>query len=95
VVFPEAECRAQVVVEDHGFGIDSKQLPRIFDRFYRGDPSRNPTTRGFGLGLAIVKALLESYGGTIIAESVQGKGTRMTVSLPVESASPNRNIAVY
>ena len=95
VVFPEADCRAQVVVEDHGFGIDSKQLPRIFDRFYRGDPSRNPTTRGFGLGLAIVKALLESYGGTIIAESVQGKGTRMTVSLPVESASPNRNIAVY
>lgn len=94
VVSLGVDGRAQVVVEDHGFGIDSEQLPRIFDRFYRGDPSRNRTTRGFGLGLAIVKALLESYGGTIVAESVRGKGTRMTVILPATSASLIRDFAV-
>jgi signal transduction histidine kinase len=73
---------AQIIFEDHGAGIDPAHLPHIFERFYRGDPSRNRATGGFGLGLAIVKALVEAYGGMIMADSTPGKGTRMTVVLP-------------
>ncbi len=75
--------KARITFQDHGAGISPSDLPRIFDRFYRGDPSRTRATGGFGLGLAIVKALVEAYGGTIAAESDPGKGTRMTVELPV------------
>lgn len=73
---------AQIIFEDHGAGIAPDHLPHIFERFYRGDPSRNRATGGFGLGLAIVKALVEAYGGSITADSTPGKGTRMTVVLP-------------
>lgn len=73
---------AQVIFEDHGAGIDPVHLPHIFERFYRGDASRNRATGGFGLGLAIVKALVEAYGGVITAHSTPGEGTRMTVVLP-------------
>ena len=88
-------AKPQVTFQDHGAGISASDLPRIFDRFYRGDPSRTRATGGFGLGLAIVKALVEAYGGTIAAESAPGKGTRMTVELPVRSnrLSPPRNPA--
>lgn len=72
----------QVVFADHGPGIAAAELPHIFDRFYRGDPSRTRATGGFGLGLAISKALVEAYGGTIRAESAPEQGTRMTVELP-------------
>lgn len=74
---------ANVVFQDYGTGIATEDLPHIFDRFYRGDHSRTRTTGGFGLGLAIAKALVEAYGGNIQAESAPGKGTRMTVELPV------------
>jgi heavy metal sensor kinase len=73
---------AQVIVEDHGPGIPADELPHVFDRFFRGDRSRNRATGGFGLGLAIAKALVEAYGGNIRAESTPGQGTRMTVELP-------------
>jgi signal transduction histidine kinase len=76
---------AQVTVEDHGIGIAPAHLPHIFERFYRGDASRNRATGGFGLGLAIVKTLVEAYGGTITVDSSAGKGTRMTVTLPAVS----------
>lgn len=75
--------QAQIVFEDHGEGIAPADLPHLFERFYRGDPSRTRATGGFGLGLAIAKALVEAYGGTITAESSPGKGTRMTVELPI------------
>jgi signal transduction histidine kinase len=74
---------ARIVFEDHGAGIPAADLPHVFERFYRGDPSRTRATGGFGLGLAIAKALVEAYGGTITADSTPGKGTRMTVELPV------------
>jgi len=77
-----AEGKAQIVFEDHGPGIAPDDLPHVFERFYRSDPSRNRATGGFGLGLAIAKALVEAYGGTITAESEPGKGTRMRVELP-------------
>jgi signal transduction histidine kinase len=75
--------KVNVIFQDHGAGISPAELPRIFDRFYRGDPSRTRATGGFGLGLAIVKALVEAYGGSISAESAPGRGTRMTVELPM------------
>jgi len=74
---------ARITVEDHGPGIAPEDLPHVFERFYRGDPSRTRSTGGFGLGLAIAKALVEAYGGSISAESTPGQGTRMTVELPV------------
>jgi signal transduction histidine kinase len=74
--------KVQISFQDHGIGIPANDLPRIFDRFYRGDRSRTRATGGFGLGLAISKALVEAYGGSIAAESAPGKGTRMTVELP-------------
>ena len=78
---------AQVSFQDHGSGIAPADLPHIFERFYRGDPSRARTTGGFGLGLAIAKALVEAYGGSIKAESLPGQGTRMTVEFPVPSGN--------
>jgi signal transduction histidine kinase len=77
-----AEGSVEVTFDDEGLGIAAADLPHIFERFYRGDPSRARATGGFGLGLAIAKALVEAYGGTIRAESNPGKGTRMTVQLP-------------
>jgi len=82
-VIRENSGPARIVFEDHGAGIALADLPHVFERFYRGDPSRTRTTGGFGLGLAIAKALVEAYGGTITADSAPGKGTRMTVELPV------------
>ncbi len=73
---------AKVTFTDHGSGIAAADLPRIFERFYRGDPSRTQSTGGFGLGLAIAKALAEAYGWTISAQSQIGTGTVMTVELP-------------
>ena len=75
---------AQIIFQDHGVGIAAQDLPHVFERFYRGDPSRTRSTGGYGLGLAIAKALIEAYGGSIQAESVPGQGTRMTVELPMD-----------
>ncbi len=82
---------AQVTVVDHGPGIPAADLPRIFDRFYRGDPSRTRATGGFGLGLAIARALVEANGGTIVAESAAGRGTRVTVKLPAKETPDELN----
>jgi signal transduction histidine kinase len=76
------EQHATVMFQDHGKGISAADLPHIFERFYRGDPSRTRATGGSGLGLAIAKALVETYGGSIAAESTPGEGTRMTVEFP-------------
>lgn len=73
----------RVTCRDHGPGIPAEDLPHIFKRFYRGDPSRTRATGGFGLGLAISKALIEAYGGTLRAQSAVGEGTCMIVELPV------------
>ena len=70
-------------IEDHGEGIDPKVLPHVFDRFFRGDPSRTRTTGGTGLGLAICKAIVERAGGTISIASQPGAGSTVTVRLPI------------
>jgi two-component system phosphate regulon sensor histidine kinase PhoR len=74
-------------VADTGEGIPAKELPRIFERFYRVDKARARQTGGTGLGLAIVRHVAESHGGTVTVESEVGKGTTFSVTLPVTGPS--------
>lgn len=67
----------QVELEDNGKGIAAKDLPYIFDRFYRTDASRNSATGGSGIGLSIVRKIIEDHGGKIWANSKEGTGTIM------------------
>lgn len=67
----------QIELEDSGKGIGAKELPHIFDRFYRTDASRNSSKGGSGIGLSIVKKIVEEHGGKIWATSKEGTGTVM------------------
>lgn len=67
----------QIEFEDNGKGISAKDLPYIFDRFYRADASRNSSTGGSGIGLSIVKKIIEDHGGKIWVNSKEGTGTIM------------------
>jgi two-component system OmpR family sensor kinase len=71
----------RLTVSDTGEGIAPEDLPRVFDRFYRGDKARSRGSGGSGLGLAITKALVEAMGGTIAAESQVGVGSTFAVTL--------------
>lgn len=73
---------AVVTVSDTGTGISPEDLPHVFDRFYRVDPSRNRVTGGAGLGLTIVKRLVEVHDGRIEVDSEMGVGTTFTVFFP-------------
>ena len=75
----------EIAVADTGPGIPPEELPRLFDRFYRADPSRARATGGSGLGLTIARRLIEAHGGTIEAHSVLGQGSRFTIHLPAPS----------
>ncbi len=70
-----------IVVHNPGTPIPAAHLDKIFDRFYRTDPSRQRSGEGAGLGLAIVKSIVEAHGGTVIASSDE-TGTRFRISLP-------------
>jgi signal transduction histidine kinase len=78
--------RIIVSVQDTGVGIPPQDLPRIFDRFYRGERSRNRSHGGAGLGLAIARRMIEQMGGTIGVESEVGEGSMFTITLPKKDA---------
>ena len=71
----------QIEIEDNGKGIGPKDLPYIFDRFYRTDVSRNSSKGGSGIGLSIVKKIVEEHGGKIWATSKKGEGTTIYFTL--------------
>lgn len=77
--------RTELAIEDDGEGIAPQDLPHVFDRFYRGDPSRSRNTGGTGLGLAICKAIVSRWQGTIDITSNLGIGTKVIVNLPSAS----------
>lgn len=71
-----------IIITDTGIGIDSNALPKIFDKFYQEDISHS--TNGNGLGLTIVKKIIELHDGTIKCDSIVSKGTKFTITLPIE-----------
>jgi two-component system OmpR family sensor kinase len=78
---------ATIVVADNGPGMTSEQSARVFERFFRADPSRSRLSGGAGLGMAIVHALVTAHGGDIALETSPGHGVRITVSLPLSTPS--------
>ena len=72
----------EVRVNDTGEGIPAKDLPNIFERFYRVDKSRTRATGGSGLGLTIARRLVEAHGGKIEVQSEPGKGSRFSFTVP-------------
>lgn len=77
----DAEEFVLVEIADNGKGISQKDLPQIFDRFFRSDVSRSSTTGGSGIGLSIVKKIIEDHGGRIWATSAVDEGTTMHIEL--------------
>ena len=71
-------------VRDTGPGIPPDELPRIWDRLFRGDRSR--AERGLGLGLSLVKAVVEAHGGTVEVRSEPGRGSAFSVRLPLNQS---------
>jgi two-component system sensor histidine kinase BaeS len=78
--------RVVIEVTDTGAGIPAAALPRVFDRFYRADPSRNRTTGGSGLGLAIARQVVRAHGGEITVRSSPDQGTTFSFWLPIASS---------
>jgi two-component system sensor histidine kinase BaeS len=81
---------ASITVADTGIGIEAAELPRIFDRFFRGSRATEARGSGSGLGLAIVRGIVEMHGGTVAVESRPGAGSTFRVVLPANARPPAR-----
>jgi signal transduction histidine kinase len=75
----------ELSVRDNGEGIHEQDIPRIFERFYRGEKSRNRGTGGAGLGLAIARGIVQAHAGDIRVESERGRGTKFTFHIPFKN----------
>jgi two-component system heavy metal sensor histidine kinase CusS len=80
IALSERDADFEVAVSDNGSGIAPEHLPRVFDRFYRAEPSRG--SDGAGLGLALVKSIVELHGGSTRIRSEPGRGTTVTLIFP-------------
>ena len=76
----------QLKVQDSGPGMDAAELAHVFDRFYRGDRSRQRHEGGSGLGLAIAKSIVVAHNGRIWAESAPGQGATFVIELPLATS---------
>jgi len=81
---------ASITVTDTGIGIEPAELPRIFDRFFRGSRASEARGSGSGLGLSIVRGIVEMHGGTVTVESRLGAGSTFRVMLPGDAGGPAR-----
>lgn len=88
-----APTGVEVVVSDSGEGIDPEDLPHVFERFYRGERSRNRAYGGSGLGLSIALGIVEAHGGSIAIESEPALGATVRVTLPASSTPAQLNPA--
>jgi two-component system, OmpR family, heavy metal sensor histidine kinase CusS len=86
IALSEHDADFEVTVSDNGCGIAPEHLPRVFDRFYRAEPSRG--SDGAGLGLALVKSIVELHGGSAKIDSEIGRGTTVTLRFSKFNASP-------
>jgi two-component system heavy metal sensor histidine kinase CusS len=75
------DAHSEIAVSDNGRGIAPEHLPRVFDRFYRADPSRS--SAGAGLGLALVKSIVDLHGGSANIQSEPGHGTTVKLTFPL------------
>ena len=91
ILAEDAGDAVKISVRDNGCGIAEKDIPYVFDRFYRADASRNSKKGGTGLGLAITKKIVEDHSGSISLDSILGKGTCITFTLLKED-SPNASL---
>lgn len=82
VTVREVDGWVEIAVADHGIGIPSRDLERIFERFYRVDRARSRDTGGTGLGLSIVRHVASNHGGEVRVESREGEGSTFTLRLP-------------
>lgn len=85
VMAVQDKTKAQVSIVDTGSGIQPEELESLFERFWRGDRSRNRNSGGSGLGLAIVQQIVQLHGGSVTAVSPDGAGAVFTITLPLES----------
>jgi len=87
--------QAVIEVQDTGIGIAQKDLPHVFERFYRADQARSRETRGSGLGLSIAKWIAETHGGAIELQSQPGVGTKVTIRLPLVNETKNSDARLH
>ena len=80
----------KMLVDDDGPGVPTEALPKLFDVFYRSDPSRKNPNQGSGLGLAIVSKTMERMGGSICAENLPEGGLRMVLEIPLARGGEER-----
>jgi signal transduction histidine kinase len=85
----------RVSVVDDGIGIPERDLTRVFDRFYQVESHLTRKHGGMGLGLSVAKAMIEMHGGRLWAESVEGKGSRFTILLPVDASQASAAEKVF
>ncbi|MFC7439789.1 sensor histidine kinase [Laceyella putida] len=92
VIVSGGDDKATIQIEDNGAGIDFPSISRVFERFYRAEPSRSSRTGGSGLGLAIAKQIVEGHGGRIWATSEKGQGTSIFFTLSVAGEQREKSV---